>query len=154
MKKLLALIIVFGLFGCAASGPKFTEIVIPNGNNAVVYFYRPSLFFQGGGSPSVFVNEKQTLNMLNGGYFYMSLPSGSYTVSPRKNFNWALDVADKVLDVEAGKTYYLKFIMSDTDLSYTVIGQYGGGTISGKSQFVLVSKEVATEELKQTKQVK
>lgn len=153
MKKISILVLLVGLVACAASGPRFTQSVSASSDAAIIYLYRPGIFFQGGVSPDIYINDKFMFKMLNAGFDYVELPPGNYVISPRKNASWVLDVSDTKISVEAGKVYYLKLLLSNTKMDFTIVGQYGTGSVSGSTQFVIVDSQFAKSELIKTKKI-
>ncbi len=99
----LTTFIIF-LTGCSAGGPQFSGVKSTPSNKGAIYFYRPKAFT--GGGVSVMVNDnKKPLFRLKNGQFRRHL------VNPGKHhLNTDTMVIDKgiELDIEAGKTYYLK----------------------------------------------
>lgn len=151
MKIAISLIFAALLSGCAASGPIYTQSVSADPDMAIVYLYRPDRFFQGGGSPDIFVNDEKSFKMKNGGYTYIKLPEGKHTISPRKNFNWALEGRDTEIEVRSGKIYYLKMVFSDADMNIIPAGNIAVGTVSGATRFIEVPTTLASTELLETR---
>ena len=151
MRALYIATIFLTLSGCASLGPAFTQQEFLSADKALVYFYRPSRLFQGGGGPDVYINGVKAFRMHNGSYSYMYLSPGTHLISPKKHFNWGLDVIDKNINVVAGEAYYLRMDFSDAGVSPIIIGDFGTADISGTTVFNIVDSSVAEEEIVKTK---
>lgn len=154
--RLITSILVAALMlaGCAASGPRYVDKSFIEPGKAVVFFYRPNRFFQGGGGPDVYVNDVKEFRMLNGGYSYLLLNPGKHVVSPRNHFNWGLDGVDTEISVEAGGEYYLRMDFSGATVDSVVVGSVGVGSVSGTTIFNLVDETTAKSEIIHTRMVK
>jgi hypothetical protein len=119
---------------CSASGPDFKALEPSSDANAVVYVYRPYFNVRSAGSRPVLQVDgaKTDSRLLNGGYVRTVLSPGLHIIE----INWQ-GVTMKEINVEAGKTYFLK---------YNVGGQF--------DTLYPVSQEEAVAELKQTRQSK
>lgn len=84
--KLIALVLMtIILTGCAASGPKFSEIssslpTVENGKSRI-YFYRESGFVGGGVQPNIKLNGTVVGESKPGGFFFVDEKPGQYSVS-------------------------------------------------------------------------
>lgn len=153
MKQSIYLILIFVLTSCGASGPKYIKQNVSDSSKGIVYFYRPSRFFQGGGGPDVFINGVKEFRMHNGSYTYRMLSPGTYSISPRKHFNWGLDVVDTAITIEAGKEYYLRMDFSNANVDGMIVGGIGVATVSGVTIFNIIEKSLAESEITKTQLV-
>lgn len=109
-------LIVCTITGCSATGKSFTPIEQEK-DKAVIYIYRPDRFLGSGNVWYLSDNEKQLTMVNNGGWFayhknpgtvtfYSNLRPGVGTILPGM-----LDSDKKMItfDLEAGRTYYVKF---------------------------------------------
>ena len=116
---------VVGLQGCAATGPLFKEVQVPE-DKAVLYFYRKSSIVGSGLSHELYVNGEYITEITNGGYIpYMADPGQVNIVSTqtrakffRKTGMWSepLGKAEShgnlgpgIVEVQAGAVYYFKY---------------------------------------------
>ena len=92
MKKAVLVLLSFVLFGCAASGDVFSGFKQPNGDNGMVYVYRPHQFVGGGVSFDVGVDDAPLGVLRNGGYLEKELPSGVHFVTANTEVSRVLKV--------------------------------------------------------------
>jgi hypothetical protein len=110
------LLIVCTITGCSATGKNFVPVE-PEANKALIYIYRPDRFLGSGNVWYLSANDAQVTAVRNGGWFayhskpgevtfYSNLRPGVGTI-----LQGSLD-SDKemiTIDVETGKTYFVKF---------------------------------------------
>jgi Protein of unknown function (DUF2846) len=154
MKLLSAFITVILLTACASLGPNFKKESFNSSSDALVYFYRPSRFFQGGGGPDVYIDGINQFRMHNGAYTFLHLKPGRHLISPKKHFNWGLDVLEKEIEVTAGREYYIRMDFKDAGVAPVVVGGFGTAEITGVTVFNMVSNELAVKEIVETKLIK
>ncbi|ABD82690.1 DUF2846 domain-containing protein [Saccharophagus degradans] len=150
MKYFILVMVYLVVSGCASLGQKFSEPMAVEQDKALVYFYRPARFFQGGGGPDVYVNEVKEFRMHNGGYAFRYFNPGEYTISTRKHFNWGLEGVDKAVSLNAGEVYYFRMDFSDSGVNVISVGGFATGEVSGVVAFNLIENSVATTEIKET----
>ena len=71
------------LNGCSATGPVYQPADKPQGDMALVYFYRPSNFIWGGTKASFYIDDKKILALSNNGYSFIYLQEGEYTLKQK-----------------------------------------------------------------------
>lgn len=120
----LPLLPVVGLQGCAATGPLFKEVEVPE-DKAVLYFYRKSSIVGSGLSHELYVNGEYITEITNGGYIpYMADPGQVNIVSTqtrgeffRKTGLWSKamekveshgNLGPGIIEVQPGAVYYFK----------------------------------------------
>ncbi len=112
----IIILLAFTMAGCSATGKSFTPIDQEE-DKALIYIYRPDRFLGSGNVWYLSDNEKQLTMVNNGGWFayckkpgmitfYSNLRPGVGTILPGM-----LDSDKKMItfNVEAGRTYYVKF---------------------------------------------
>ena len=151
MKKLAALILIMQLMGCAASGPAFKKAEIKK-DEAIVYVYREDAYYQALASPPIYINGKRLVYLSNGKYACKAISPGSYEVSVKKDMMYNSYGSDETLkiDVEAGKSYYIK--LGFGEMSFSPTGSpITPVTGSASNYLALMPNEVAIEEISQCK---
>ena len=98
---------IVALTGCAASGPKFTEVqsTMPklNADQGRVYFYRSSSMFGAAMQPAIVFDGAEVGKSQPGGYFYVDAAVGSHEASA------STEATNKVTFVlEKGETKYVR----------------------------------------------
>lgn len=137
------------LTSCSASGERFKRFHEVAENQSSIYIYRPSKFFQGGTWPTFFIDGQEKFSLKNSGYIYTLLDAGQHEIkSGATSFfdNWIFGDVVSSIDIEQGKTYYLRF-----DIAYG--GASSMGTVisfSGNAGLISVSKEQAETDLKKS----
>lgn len=128
------LIGVLMLSGCATLGPVYNKVdKIPEGMG-LVYIYRPSSFIGGGVSYDVKAGENTIITTLyNGGYY-------PYYAKPGETEFWAKTESKSsvTIDIKPLQTYYIK-------------GTVGVGILVGRPHLMVVSQDVAEQELTECK---
>ena len=101
MKKILfCLFILASLSGCAHDlGHRFAPTA-PQGNMALIYYYRPSNFFGSGVSYDIKENGQSVVSLYNGGYYPHLTFAGYKTITA-----WTTTVS---FYAESGKTYFIR----------------------------------------------
>ena len=133
MKKLLSLVGLIFLCSCISNnGDKFTNIVEPKNDEAVVYFYRPSNF----GSMIYFRVKDEINTPIRTIYRKSYFPYVTKKLGERK-FTAETETESAVsLKLEAGQTYFV-----ESGLKF--------GILVGRPDFkVIQNKERALEDLK------
>jgi hypothetical protein len=130
-------VLALGLFGCAASGPKFQEAASPASGQALIYIYRPGKFMGGGVAFDVHEGKKEAdhaiTTLQSGGYFPYYAPPGEVTLWAKTESS-----ASVTLDVKADKTYYVR-------------GSVGVGLIVGRPSLEVVDAAKGAAEVKDCK---
>jgi hypothetical protein len=100
--KLLLLIAIFSMFGCA-SGPPFLKVEGIPADKGLIYIYRPSTWHGQAIVPSVVINKLNAISIKMGGYYpYFSSP-GEVTIAAIHTGRSAIKI-----DVKALETYYVR----------------------------------------------
>jgi len=119
MKLSIVFIVFLSVFltGCA-SGPKFSPVTSVAPEKALVYMYRTSSFVGSDNTYRIWINDTHVTDMGNGGYYpYIADPGElAFKIKIRPtilNFGAMHLLAEKEqvvlkIQVEAGKTYYVK----------------------------------------------
>jgi hypothetical protein len=146
--RVLFLIICTLLFsGCSASGDRFKGFENTAVNKSSLYIYRPSKFFQGGTWPTIFIDGKEKFSLKNSGYVLTHLEPGAHEIKIGSTLfldNWIFGDVIGNIDMEKGKTYYLRFDIEFQDATSM-------GTVmsfSGAAGLIEVNKEQAANDLK------
>lgn len=92
MKKAASVLLSFVLFGCAASGDNFSGFKKPQGDNGMVYVYRPHQFIGGGASFKVSIDDAVLGVLRNGGYLEKEIPAGVHFVTSNTEVSRVLKV--------------------------------------------------------------
>lgn len=121
------------LTGCAASGPKFSEMQAStpalSGDQGRVYFYRTGSMFGAAIQPAVTLDGKEVGKSQPGGYFYVDAISGGHEASA------STEVTNKVSFVLAKGE--VKYVRTSPQL----------GLLAGRIVPELVGAAEATKEL-------
>ena len=147
--KFYAIIIVqLFISGCGATGEIYKGLEPLKENNAQIYIYRPSKFYQGLAWPTVFIDGQDRFTLKNGGYVNTLLTPGDHTLKlGAANFfsNWSVGDIKVDLTLEPNQRYFYKL-----DLEFGSIAIVGSYTsVSGAVRLIEVSKENALKELKE-----
>jgi hypothetical protein len=102
---LLAVVLV--LAGCAATGPKFTEVeanmpTLQEGQGRIV-FYRTSSMVGAAVQPDIRLNDQVVGTSKPGSFFFVDRPAGRYKASARTEVESSVDV-----EVHDGGTVYVQ----------------------------------------------
>ena len=140
--------------GCVASGPQFKPVESFSVDNALVYLYRPNKFKGGGIVPPVFVNDKELFDLPNDGYAEILLPPGKHVIETRTDGNFLISdaVGSAEIEVEVGRTYYIKWLPFLADFGIVPLATpvaYG----YFKGTFYPMDEQHALVELKECKKV-
>jgi hypothetical protein len=105
------LMLVAGLCGCAASGPKHEEIrdsipAIAPGNGRI-FFYRDSSAFGAAMRPEIRLNGEVVGRSAPGGFFYVDRAPGTYEIATATEVERILSFT-----LEAGETRYVRTSVS------------------------------------------
>lgn len=112
--------------GCAASGPAFQRVAIPDGKS-VIYAYRPSSIFGGGVVPTVTCGSSG-VSLSRGGYHPFVVEPGTVTCSASTESTSTVRV-----DARANEAAYVK-------------EQIGMGFFIGRPHLTVVSAEEGERE--------
>ncbi len=110
MKILFSVITVVIVLGCAASGPRYSDMSFEKTPGlSEVYIYRLSKFVDGGSCYEISIDGKPIGVLGNGGFLRAEISPGEHTVS--------IPMVDKnrlelLFDSEESKTVYLQFNVS------------------------------------------
>ena len=106
MKKIIFLLAVFILSGCANRGARFNPTNIEGApkDMALVYFYRPSAFQGSAVSFDIIANSKKIGELDNGAYLKRLMKPDTYKIH---SDSMAIDRIS-TFEFEAGKTYFVR----------------------------------------------
>ena len=108
------------LFTGCATGPAFTPTANVQGDQALIYVYRPGSVLGAAGEPIIYINGKYLTQMRNSAYAPSTVSPGQVIFSSMSRLSWALPVYAVItmlearqqerlrLDAGAGKTYYVR----------------------------------------------
>jgi hypothetical protein len=120
------------LFGCSASGPRFSEMAqsLPSlgENQGRIYFYRTSIMGMAV-QPDVTVNGQTVGKSQPGSFFFIDRPAGTYRASARTEAEGTIDIT-----LRPKQTAYI--LMS-----------IGGGFVVGRPEFERVAESEGRKEL-------
>ncbi|MGH8397597.1 MAG: DUF2846 domain-containing protein [Gammaproteobacteria bacterium] len=144
--------LAFLLGGCAsASGPLFDSDTKPQPQKALILFFRPDLFYAGGASPDVYVDNAKVGSIDNGGYIVINLEPGGHVVTVPHNFwNWDEECSPVELQVTASKTYYVELALDVKKSTSLVVFQ----TYESRCQLKELDEQDALPLIKLTRQSK
>ncbi|WP_175483513.1 DUF2846 domain-containing protein [Amphritea atlantica] len=153
MRKLIVLIItVLGLYGCSATGPVFKPVETTSHDRATVYIYRPYVFFNAGGWPEIYVDEKKLFALKNQGYGVVHLRPGEHQIKAEGSMlftNWYPGPMEISHNFKANHEYYVRVTPQMTDAM--VVGSIM--TMAGKANVSIIPKENAIKEISDTKKI-
>jgi len=136
---ILAFVALF-LTACASTpkGPSFSTInEISNAEKALVYIYRPGVYYGKAVTYPVLLNNNKIADLGHNGYFSIELDPGEYSIRP----DTASIDHDLKIELESGTTTYLKL---KTNERFALC-------FCTSLQFLKVDKMLALLELKETK---
>jgi len=112
-RHLLALLVAaIALSACSATGPLFIRHTDPSPEEALIYLYRPSRNAARTGAPEMFVNGQKSIKRINGGYSVAYVKPGQVAVLAKKGGLWGFRDMTILLNVNPGKTYYVRLLPS------------------------------------------
>lgn len=160
MRLLSVCILTMMLSGCLlagipadpASGSAFSKPASIPENQAILYVFRESRFFQGGAYPNVDVCGAGPRPLRNGGYLVIYANPGNCEITFSKGMWWSLSTSDMSLKLQPGKEYFLRFVMDKEELTVIPVGGVVAANVSGDASLVLVREEDALPILSTTKQ--
>ena len=108
---ILAVGLVLG--GCAASGPKYSEIkssmsALTSGHGRI-YFYRPSSMYGAVHDREVRLNDSLVGKVASGSFFFVDREPGSYAVAVRYK-GWEPRGEVVTVALKAGQTFYVETV--------------------------------------------
>ena len=146
MRVLLLIIFTIILGGCSASGERFKGFKDVAENKSALYIYRPSKFFQGGTWPTIFIDGHEKFSLKNSGFILTELNPGHHRIKiGATSFldNWTFGDVIGNVNLEEGKTYYLRF-----DIEFENATSMGTVmSFSGSAGLIKVNEEQAKIDL-------
>jgi Protein of unknown function (DUF2846) len=125
MKKLILLLLVILFFGCAGTGPKYSELskemnYIP-GNKARIVVFRPAdSVIVGASKPIVNINNNNIGNLALESFVYADISAGMHFIETEI---WDKPGSCKIaLTAAQGKTYYFLVDLRTRDFNYFLTG--------------------------------
>lgn len=113
---------------------------------ALIYIYRPSIFFQSGAWPDMWINSYEVGPLTNNSFYSIAVSPGEYALLAKQTSkweNWIVGDLNLKLTVEPNKIYYVR-IVPQLEKLYS-IGLIT--SISGTGEIAQVSKESAEKEM-------
>ena len=130
------------LLGCAASGPKFSELPSIKEGGSTLVIYRQYAFVNGGAFPYIYVDGEKRGRLLNAGYVSFDLVPGEHTIVLNNPGMWIGKEQWKFTAI-AGQRHFYRVL---TDLNSMQV--YGPVVYTSKTVSIQeVPKEVALQEL-------
>lgn len=135
MKRITLLVCLFSLSACAQLGPRFTPVDF-QGDEGVLYVYRPYNPASGWQSATVVVDGKRGYELYNGGYQVYHLSPGSHRLS----------IGHRVarVDITPGEASYLRFRYG---WALFYILEFDGGQAKVMSDLEKAANEIAKTKL-------
>lgn len=150
--KLLSIILIVLLAGCATSGPAFERQAITAQDKANLYIYRPWHLKDGAGYANILINDVKQFKLTNNGYELVQLNPGKYKITASGNFltSWMAPDVSTDIEVESGKEYFVRLYPVNTGAIVigNVAASYGGATLTP------VKNDIAMTEIVKTKKIK
>ncbi|RHW74783.1 DUF2846 domain-containing protein [Colwellia sp. RSH04] len=147
-KIIILISIALLLFGCNATGPKFTQLESLDTNKTNVYIYRPWAMLDGAAAPTIQVDGKDRFELSNGGYEVITLSPGTHKLTVKKGAfmsNWRAEEMNIEYKFEANRNYFVRLSAELQDA-----GVYGNViSVSGSYGFGLIKESFAKNELKE-----
>jgi hypothetical protein len=133
LQGVIASVVLALLAGCAATGPRYTEVVasIPSvpPHKSRVYFYRPDTMFGGAVSTDINLNGKVVGKSERGSFFFVDENPGKCTVATSTEVEKQL-----TFTLDPGQTRYVRTTVS-----------FGG--LAGRINAELVTPDTARTEI-------
>lgn len=126
------------------------KISTPSPENALLYIYRPYIFFQGGSWPVMWIDSHEIGPLYNYAFVILSVKPGTYSVQAKKTNiyeTWVVPDFGMNITLEAGKTYFLRVapvLGSVFSVGYVT-------SVGGTGSMGLVKGENAKVEMKKAK---
>jgi hypothetical protein len=134
------------LWGCSASGPKFSELPSIQQGTSSVLIYRPYAFVNGGAFPYIYVDDEKRGRLLNAGYVSLDVTPGRHSIV-LKNFGFWDGAQQWTVETKESQQYFFRVV---TDLDSMQV--YGPLIYTSKSVAIQrVPKEVALQQLAELK---
>lgn len=152
MKKIILIILCIFNISCAATGAKFQYQEHLDQSKAALYIYRPSMFFNAGGWPNIFINDEKKIALKNGGYQVFYLEAGEYQILAKGSLfltNWYPGPAEVSISLSEGEERFIR-ITPQHDSTVMISGVV---STTGDAQIIEVPKDIALSELASTKLV-
>lgn len=105
--RLLALLALVAVGGCAAVGPPFAAVTPKDPANGIVYVYRPAQFSNSAIAPGISVDDQEHAVLPHGGYMSFELPEGTHLVGLVLTSNYSGRAQARV-DVQPQRPAYLR----------------------------------------------
>lgn len=148
MKRIIAVsILLMGInfLGCASKGPVFETLTNLPSSKAIVYIYRPNFFYASVNWPTIYINNIEKFDLKKNGHGILFLSPGSHIIDIKGDWAvWTFTPARRTIVFKAGEEYYFRV----NPVSAPQAFPYAGHT-----EFTLVNKEEALNEIKGTRRV-
>ena len=158
MKAALLTVLVLGLAGCVAVGPRFQPEAPPSNDSALIYVYRASTFI-GIANPDVpflKLNGDVVGRMRIGGYIPLKVKAGRHALTTTESL-FGSDTnrvrGEATVVVPSGVTLCLRYVES-FDKFYPLPVPYGVVVVSsGDYRFIYVAEASAIPEISKTNRI-
>ena len=119
MKKLLFTVLgsAMILTGCAANGPAFALMEHSDPNEAVIYFYRPDMFFGDAAMPTICIDEVKQGVLKHKGYLVCSVQPGRRMIESTTALG--MRPLTMYLDAAGGNEYFVRWWFVSNGMSYS-----------------------------------
>jgi hypothetical protein len=151
----LGLVIVIPLMVACASGHTFRPETQQGEKESLLYVFRPAKFLSGGETPDIFINDKKSLTLVNGGYSVFHITSGRYRIEIKKPTGllsfMVSDFSSMVeFRAEPSHSYFIRWSPELLDSQY-LYAPIGSGAVFASykraGNMALLSEEVAIPEI-------
>ena len=151
----IAVFLAIPLLTACASGRPFQKEAFSSDKQSLLYMFRPAKFLSAGETPDIYINNKKSLALVNGGYSVFHITSGRYRLEIKKPTGplafMVSDFSSMVeFSAELGHSYFVRWSPELLDSSYTYI-PVGSGAVLGSfkraGNMVLLAEEVAIPEI-------
>lgn len=151
VKNIILFVLIVSGVGCVAMGERFVAVDSPAPDKGVVYIYHPKDDAYGANEANfLFLGDEKIFRFTHNGYSYFTLQPGSYNFNIRlSTFYVATDlIRDSInLNVEAGKTYYIKYYEEKDKVEFWSTGTMAGASQLTKARMMEVNAPQALAEL-------
>jgi hypothetical protein len=148
-RRLCIALVAVILAGCAARGPLYQPVAVPDGQ-AAIYVYRPHSNFQRAGWPNVYVDDKSLYALKNNSYGVSVVPAGRHEVKVSGSLltNWAVPDSTIVVDAKAGRSIYLRYL---PEFSAVYVVSPATAAVTGHPSFHELPEADAAQEIARTR---
>lgn len=99
----------FSLFGCAASGPLFTQPIPLNSSSSEIIVYRPDRFAAGGATYYIHLDGKEVASLDNAGFVAIPASPGAHQIEIRASIFKYFKPIKVNFETTGGARIYFRF---------------------------------------------